>query len=148
MKRRLYFAYGSNLDQAQMKRRCPRARLIGKAVLPSYRLTFGGHSRMWGGAVATVKRDRNCSVDGLLYDMPQADFDRLDAFEGCPAAYIRVRRVVYDDRERARRPLLYIQRKIIDEKIPSAKYFMVLLDAYDTLGFDRRELFRAAGVER
>ena len=103
---------------------------------------------MWGGAVATVKRDHNCSVDGLLYEMPQADFDRLDGFEGCPSAYLRVRRVVYDDRERARRPLLYVQRLPVEEKIPTAKYFMVLLDAYDKLGFDRRELFRAAGVER
>ena len=148
MKKRLYFAYGSNLDQAQMKRRCPRARLLGKAVLPMHKLTFGGHSRMWGGAVATVKRDRNCSVDGLLYEMPKADLDRLDGFEGCPGSYLRVRRVVYDDRERARRPLLYIQRQAIREGMPSAKYFMVLVEAYDKLGYDRRELFRAAGEER
>ena len=28
-----YFAYGSNMDIAQMKRRCPEAELLGPAVL-------------------------------------------------------------------------------------------------------------------
>ena len=35
-----YFAYGSNLHHAQMKRRCPKCRYIKKHVLHDYRLTF------------------------------------------------------------------------------------------------------------
>lgn len=54
----LYFAYGSNLDGAQMRRRCPSARLVGAAILDGYRLGFAGQSAALGGGVATVVRDR------------------------------------------------------------------------------------------
>ncbi len=33
MKTTLYFAYGSNLDPAQMRRRCPHSAPLGQAVL-------------------------------------------------------------------------------------------------------------------
>ena len=35
-----YFAYGSNLHHAQMKRRCPKCRYIKKHILHGYQLTF------------------------------------------------------------------------------------------------------------
>ena len=50
----LYFAYGSNLDDAQMRDRCADARVVGRATLPNYALVFGGFSHRWGGAVASV----------------------------------------------------------------------------------------------
>ena len=39
-----YFAYGSNLDAAQMRARCPSAKLLGAAILDGYRLGFAGQS--------------------------------------------------------------------------------------------------------
>lgn len=39
--RRLYFAYGSNMDEAaQMAERCPGAEVIGLATLPGYRFVI------------------------------------------------------------------------------------------------------------
>ena len=35
-----YFAYGSNLHHAQMKRRCPKCRYIKKHILHGYQLAF------------------------------------------------------------------------------------------------------------
>ena len=35
-----YFAYGSNLHHAQMKRRCPNCRYIKKHILNGFQLTF------------------------------------------------------------------------------------------------------------
>ena len=35
-----YFAYGSNLHHAQMKRRCPKCRYVKKYILKDYQLTF------------------------------------------------------------------------------------------------------------
>ena len=67
MKRTLYFAYGSNLDGAQMRRRCPTSAPAGPATLDGWRLAFGGHSRTWGGPVATLVKDPDEWVDGLLY---------------------------------------------------------------------------------
>ena len=64
----LYFAYGSNLDDAQMRERCANARVVGRATLPNYALVFGGFSHRWGGAVASVVRAKGACVEGLLYD--------------------------------------------------------------------------------
>ena len=57
-----YFAYGSNLDAAQMRARCPSAKLLGAAILDGYRLGFAGQSAAWGGGVATVVRDGDENV--------------------------------------------------------------------------------------
>ena len=52
----LYFAYGSNLDEAQMRARCPGARRVARAVLPHHALHFGNWSERWQGSVASVRR--------------------------------------------------------------------------------------------
>jgi hypothetical protein len=54
----LYFAYGSNLDDEQMRSRCASAQPVARAVLPNYALAFGGFSHRWDGAVASVVRAR------------------------------------------------------------------------------------------
>ena len=36
----LYFAYGSDLDPAEMKAMCPEQHVVGLAVLPDHRLAF------------------------------------------------------------------------------------------------------------
>jgi hypothetical protein len=90
----VYFAYGSNLDDAQMRTRCPSAVPGAKATLPRHRLIFCGHCRGWGGGVASLVRDGRSAFAGRLYRLQLADLARLDRFEGCPAAYRRVHRVV------------------------------------------------------
>ena len=42
MSGKLYIAYGSNLNLAQMKYRCPTAKFIGTGVLENYELQFKG----------------------------------------------------------------------------------------------------------
>ncbi|TET49084.1 MAG: gamma-glutamylcyclotransferase, partial [Dehalococcoidia bacterium] len=39
-----YFAYGVNLNQKQMKDRCPDSKPLFTAVLPNYKLVFVGWS--------------------------------------------------------------------------------------------------------
>lgn len=84
----LYFAYGSNLSCAQMGRRCPSARTVGRATLKGWRLTFTGYSSGWGGATATIVRDKDAEVTGVVYELwTQEDVKRLDAFEGFPTVH-------------------------------------------------------------
>jgi hypothetical protein len=40
----LYFAFGSNLSEVKMRRRCPRAALVGPATVRGHRLAFAGFS--------------------------------------------------------------------------------------------------------
>lgn len=78
----LYAAYASNLDVAQMRRRCPHSPVRGSGWVRGWRLTFGGEDRGWDGALATVVEDPGHAVFVLLYDLSAADEARLDDWEG------------------------------------------------------------------
>jgi hypothetical protein len=71
----LYFAYGSNMDRAAMKRRCPGAVAIGTAVLEGYRFFVGLDG--WG-SVAPV---RGARVHGVLWRLTLRDRVVLNAYE-------------------------------------------------------------------
>ena len=75
----LYFAYGSNLNLRQMASRCPTAELLGRAVLPDYKLTFRGP--------LDIDRAPGQQVDGAVFDIQDADELALDRYEGFPYYY-------------------------------------------------------------
>ena len=77
-----YFAYGSNLDLSQMKRRCSESRLISKGSLSGHSLTFNRFSNGWGGGVADVIQDQDSKVWGLVFEISDSDLERLDRYEG------------------------------------------------------------------
>ena len=81
---KLYLAYGSNLNLAQMANRCPTARVIGSSEMKGWRLLFKG-SRT--GAVATVEPDRGSFVPVLVWEITPADEAALDRYEGWPFLY-------------------------------------------------------------
>jgi len=89
--RLLYFAYGSNLDLAQMRDRCPRSEALFTARLRRYRLAFAGYSTFWRGGVATLVADPFSHVDGVIYSLTDHDLDALDRCEGHPYVYRRER---------------------------------------------------------
>ncbi len=81
----LYFAYGSNLSIGQMKQRCPSSRPLGRAHLRGWHLTFPRRSSRWGGGVAGIVPSASAAtegVDGAVYELDEADLQRLDGFEG------------------------------------------------------------------
>jgi len=143
----LYFAYGSNLDAAQMRQRCPHAAPLGKGVLTGYRLAFGGHSRAWGGPVATVVKEPDDWVEGVLYALPRAELALLDRFEGHPFAYRRKLLLVTDEAGRRRRAWVYVL-PLAEEAPPAPDYLGVLWRAYQRLGFDRAPLAAVRGGVR
>lgn len=146
----LVFAYGSNLDEAQMRTRCPTARREARATLRGHTLTFGGFSHRWNGAVASVRRVRGAEVAGLLYELDADALRLLDRFEGHPFAYERVIRYVVDEHGRRRRAQVYQQPEDgFEPWSPGPAYLAVIARAYRRLGFDRRPLADAAfGGER
>ena len=82
-----YFAYGSNLVIAQMKRRCPsfaaRPTVVGRAALPGYRLVYPVMSHGdWGGGVAGIEPGQDGeAVHGVVYDVDDAALAALDIYE-------------------------------------------------------------------
>lgn len=85
----LYFAYGSNLDVEQMKRRCPESKVLVPGCLRGYRLDFTWHSSGWGGGVADVVLDPQKEVWGVVYELTMRDLELLDNYEGYPKVYTR-----------------------------------------------------------
>jgi gamma-glutamylcyclotransferase (GGCT)/AIG2-like uncharacterized protein YtfP len=77
----LYFAYGSNMHAAQMKERCPSAKFVCRAKLPSHRLAFTRRSVTRGCGVADILRDETKEVWGVVYELPQNELKHLDKDE-------------------------------------------------------------------
>jgi cation transport regulator ChaC len=71
----LYFAYGSNIQRAAMKARCPTAEAIGPASIAGYRFFVGVDG--WG----SVKPSPGGVVHGVLWKLRPRDIAALHAYE-------------------------------------------------------------------
>ncbi|PWW22901.1 AIG2 family protein [Geodermatophilus normandii] len=88
----LYAAYGSNMDPAQMLRRCPASPHVGTGWIRGWRLAFGGEEFGWEGALATLVPAEDREAPGVfvaLYDLTPADAGELDAWEGADRGLYR-----------------------------------------------------------
>ena len=69
-----YFAYGSNLNVAQMAQRCPGAKLLGRIKLPGWKLVFRG--------VADAIQEPGAFCYGGVWRITPEDEAALDTYEG------------------------------------------------------------------
>jgi hypothetical protein len=87
----LYFAYGSNMDKEQMRRRCPGAEIAGVASLRDYRFIINNRG------YATLLPAPGSEVPGVLWRLQPSDEAALDCYEGYPAGlYDKGYRSIYD----------------------------------------------------
>ena len=131
-KRRLYIAYGSNLNLKQMKMRCPTATVVGKTVLRNYQLLFRGGSI---GAVATVERHKGGQVPVLVWDIKPKDEHALDIYEGWPRLYRKESvRVTLNGKQI--RVMIYIMNDGHSLGRPGNGYYNTILEGYKSAKFD------------
>ncbi len=78
----LNFAYGSNLDEAQMISRCESAKFISVASLKEYQIAFTRESKKRGCAVADIVKKKGSEIWGVIYEISEEDSSKLDAREG------------------------------------------------------------------
>ncbi len=78
----LYFAYGSNLNHFQMKRRCKDSNYIKNINLKDFRLTFRSKYR-----AADIEPKKNSIVPGGLFEISKSDEKKLDIYEDYPILY-------------------------------------------------------------
>ncbi len=71
----LYFAYGSNMDQAAMAQRCPASKPVGLGRLMRHRFI------VFEEGYASVVRDPQRVVWGMVWDLALADVPALDRYE-------------------------------------------------------------------
>ena len=72
----MYFAYGSNLSFAQMKKRCPYNLKIGIGILEGYRWIISKRG------YANVVKSQHDYVLGEVYKITESDESRLDVRKG------------------------------------------------------------------
>ena len=133
-----YFAYGSNLNKAQMAKRCPDAVAIGAMVLPEARLVFRG--------VADVEYDENGEVHGGLWRISKRCERALDRDEGVAGglyskAYIEIELPVKGKRV-VRRCLLYVMNREGYSR-PNYWYAGTIRKGYLDFGLDATKLREA-----
>lgn len=132
MQKKLYLAYGSNLNREQMAARCPTARVIGMSVLKDYRLLFRGPH---AGAVATVEPYKGGSVPVLVWELTPTDEAALDRYEGWPFLYGKETVKVKLDGKSVK-AMVYIMNGGRPLGQPSCYYYSVILKGYKEAGFD------------
>lgn len=132
--KRYYIAYGSNLSEEQMARRCPTATIVGTAILKGWRLLFDGP--------ASIERKQGYQVPVLIWDIQPEDEKSLDRYEGYPSYYrkemlkVKVKDQIID-------AMVYIMNTD-KESQPGEYYYNVLDNGYKRFGFNRNILRKAA----
>jgi gamma-glutamylcyclotransferase (GGCT)/AIG2-like uncharacterized protein YtfP len=133
-KRRLYIAYGSNLNLKQMTMRCPTAKVVDTAVMRNWRLLFNG--------VATIERFKGGEVPVLVWEIQPQDETALDRYEGYPRLYRKESvRVRLDGKQVS--AMVYIMN-YGRQSPPNSSYYNTILGGYISAGFDVNILREAA----
>ncbi|MBQ9664588.1 MAG: gamma-glutamylcyclotransferase [Oscillospiraceae bacterium] len=135
-----YIAYGSNLAVDQMLRRCPGARIEGKAELQDWRLAFHLH--------ATIIPEPGFTVPVLIWEITEKDETALDWYEGYPNYYRKETVPVTMTDLNGKNPreveaMVYIMNSGSNLITPSKGYYDIIADGYDRFGFDKGILERA-----
>ena len=123
---KLYIAYGSNLNLAQMAARCPSARVYAKGVLNNWELVYRGAER---NSHATIERKPGATVPVLIWKIQPIDEYRLDIYEGYPRYYFK-KNIMVDIEGRKKKAMVYIMDERRLPGRPSASYVETIRQGY------------------
>jgi hypothetical protein len=121
----LYGAYGSNLNKAQMRRRCPDALSCETLVLKNHLLVFRG--------VADIEEAQGESVTLGLWMITDRCEKALDRYEGFPHLYTKQ----FIDTA-AGQVMVYTMCNQDDVCPPSYNYLESICTGYDDFAIDRK----------
>ncbi len=124
----LYFAFGSNLYQKQMKKRCKDSKYIGCHKLKGYKLVF--RHMYYGGGVADVERKKNSTVLGAIYKISKQDEKKLDVYEDFPHVYVKKYFKLF-----GRKVMFYYMPKKSKPIPPSKRYLNLIIKGYRDCGY-------------
>jgi len=142
----LYWAYGMNLNHAQMRMRCPKAEPVSKLYVPNGRLIFRG--------VADVEsvEDKERYVAGGIWRITPECEEALDALEGFPHFYHKAYLILrFKGEKREQRCMFYKMNEDRYKDVPEDRgisppyspYLDLIIDGYRDFGLDIDLLERA-----
>lgn len=144
MKYFYYIAYGSNLNIAQMKFRCPCARVVGNSMLKGYSLRFRGSKT---GSYLTVEKDAEGCVPVGVWAVSAKDLQSLDRYEGYPTFY-RKEEIPIKIGEKTANAVIYIINEGRPYGPPSSLYMNTCLQGYYDFGFNTDYLYEAVNKSK
>jgi len=83
----IYFAYGSNMSSRRLRQRVPSARVVGRGVLPGYRLAWHQRGRDGSGKCDIAAGGGRDVVHGVVYAFRPEHKPWLDRAEGLGHSY-------------------------------------------------------------
>ena len=125
-----YFAYGSNLNFFQMKRRCKDSIFLKKINLKDFRLTFRSKYR-----AADIEPKKNSIVPGGLFDISKSDEKKLDVYEDYPSLYRKFYFTYY-----GKKVMTYTMVNKTPFRFPTERYLNVVKRGYKDCGLDSKYL--------
>ena len=126
-----YFAYGSNLNHLQMKRRCKDSIFIKKINLKDFRLTFRN-------MYADIECKKNSIVQGALFEISKIDEKKLDVYEDYPIIYKKYYFTYY-----GQKIMTYTMAKKTLFTFPSQRYLNIIKRGYKDCKLDKNYLKKA-----
>ena len=131
--KRLYVAYGSNLNLYQMKFRCPTARLIGTGIVKDHELQFKGRSDC---AFATITPKHGSTVPVAVWELKESDEKFLDRYEGYPSHYFKRFVPVEMKNGKTISGMVYIMNLRQNFGVPSDSYVHTVSEGYRNCRLD------------
>ena len=129
----LYFAYGSNLNHYQMKRRCKDSKFLKKINLKDFRLTFRSKYR-----AADIESKKNSIVPGGLFEISNSDEKKLDIYEDYPILYKKY--YFFYNRKKV---MTYTMVKKTPFRFPTERYLNVVKKGYKDCNLEKKYLQKA-----
>ncbi|MCF0136800.1 MAG: gamma-glutamylcyclotransferase [Oscillospiraceae bacterium] len=127
---KVYIAYGSNMDEAQMAHRCPDALLCGKTVLRDKRFALDS------AGVATLIPEEGAAAEVLLWEISPEDEKTLDRYEGVEqGCYRREYMTVEHDGYVCEKALVYISNRPLSKTARRSGYMERITAAARAHGF-------------
>ena len=129
----LYFAYGSNLNHFQMRRRCKDSVFFKKIILNNFKLTFRSKYR-----AADIEVKKNHKVPGALFEISKSDEKKLDTYEDFPILYKKHYFYYYN-----KKIMTYIMTKKTSFRYPTERYLNVIKKGYFDCKLNKKYLIQA-----
>jgi gamma-glutamylcyclotransferase (GGCT)/AIG2-like uncharacterized protein YtfP len=126
----LYFAYGSNLNHFQMKRRCKDSVYLKKINLTNFRLTFRSKYR-----AADIEPKKNSIVPGGLFEISKSDEKKLDVYEDYPVLYKKYYFTYY-----GKKVMTYTMVKKSIFEFPTKRYLNIVKRGYIDCSLNKKYL--------
>lgn len=104
----VYFAYGSNMCTARLRKGVPSCNPLGIATLPDHELRFHKRGSDESAKCNAFARGNSAGVIGVLYSFDPAERAKLDEAEGVGGGYEHAMVTVINEKGRRRKVLTYL----------------------------------------